>query len=286
MNRCAVVCASLIDMLQENEYKLRLHSAFRHAANLSSSIGMITLLAPGKGVQPFSAVLDHPFPFAGLPEEEMRITSAGIFWHEERLFSFEGAEQKYLQSDFCRRWSTDAPDHILGFLANHKEKGLAEMAFGEQSSIYADFLRPKLDAFRMAAKLGKEEDIVLSAWGMAGCGMGLTPSSDDLLCGYLAGMLPIWPEGLLQRTAQKAASRTNDISASLLCHAGAGRFSQDILTLMDCLEKECPAGERQKALEQVASFGSSSGCDFLTGLYFGIVDAREISEDHKYMKEE
>ena len=32
------------------------------------------------------------------------------------------------------------------------------------------------------------------------------------------------------------------------------------------------AAERLTAMERVASFGSSSGCDFLTGFYFGLLD--------------
>ena len=73
-----------------------------------------------------------------------------------------------------------------------------------------------------------------------------------------------------RKAAYRAAERTNDISASLLRRAGDGLFSKDVLSLIGCLGEGGP--KERAALERVAAFGSSSGCDFLTGLYFGILD--------------
>lgn len=79
MVSCCVVCNSLMEALREEEYDLQVHSVFHQAANFSSPIGLITLLAPQKGVQPFSAVLKYPFPFEDLPKEGMRVGAEGIF---------------------------------------------------------------------------------------------------------------------------------------------------------------------------------------------------------------
>ena len=58
---------------------------------------------------------------------------------------------------------------------------------------------------------------VLTAEQMAGCGPGLTPSSDDFLCGYVAS----WPDekpwkGFLKEITNAAALKTNDISGSFV----------------------------------------------------------------------
>ncbi len=281
MVSCCVVCNSLMEALREEEYDLQVHSVFHQAANFSSPIGLITLLAPQKGVQPFSAVLKYPFPFEGLPKEGMRVGAEGIFRNEDILFSFKDAKKRSLKLEAPPAWKAEALESLLVFLQRHREKGLVEMAFGEQNSIYAEFLAPRLRQFRMAARQKKERESVEAAWQMAGCGTGLTPSSDDLLCGYLAGIWPVWPRSLVRRVADKAASRTNDISGALLRQAGAGRFSWDILQAIRYMEGECTDGQLESALEKVACFGSSSGCDFLTGLYFGIQDALESSINKK-----
>ncbi len=281
MVSCSVVCSSLMEELCGKEYGLQVHSVFHQAANFSSPIGFVTVLAPQKGVQPFSAVLKHPYSFEDMPKRGLRIGEKGIFRNEEKLFSFEGAESRSLKLGHRPSWKAESPERLLAFLRHYKEKGLVEMAFGGQGSIYAEFLAPRLKRFRTAARQKEEGQLIESAWQMAGCGVGLTPSSDDLLCGYLAGIWPAWPQELVRRVANRAAARTNDISRALLCQAGTGRFSWDVLQVLCCMEEECTDGQLGSALEKVASFGSSSGCDFLTGLYFGIQDALESSINKK-----
>ena len=117
---------------------------------------------------------------------------------------------------------------------------------------------------------------VLTAEQMAGCGPGLTPSSDDFLCGYVAS----WPDekpwkGFLKEITNAAALKTNDISGSLLKHAGEGMFSEDVLGLLEGFAN-CDTEQIRTALKRVACFGSSSGCDFLTGMYYGVIDSNKM----------
>lgn len=274
---CALVCDALMEKLHGGGFELQVHSSFHSAVNFSSPIGMITLLAPGKGLQPFSAVLRMPFPFEELPPPggHLRISPDGISSDEKMLFSFQGTQKRNLSLSHIPQWRKGAAEALLDFLLEHKEKGLVEMAFGEQAGIYSGFLAPRLERLRSAARGGMAEEIIEAAGQMAGCGPGLTPSSDDLLCGYLAG-LPVFRQGSLGgQAARAAASKTNDISAALLSRAGEGYVSWDILKLIDCLERDGAQEELQLALKRVADFGSSSGCDFLTGMYLGILDSDE-----------
>ena len=87
MVSCSVVCSSLMEELCGKEYGLQVHSVFHQAANFSSPIGFVTVLAPQKGVQPFSAVLKHPYSFEDMPKRGLRIGEKGIFRNEEKLFS-------------------------------------------------------------------------------------------------------------------------------------------------------------------------------------------------------
>lgn len=95
-----------------------------------------------------------------------------------------------------------------------------------------------------------------------------------------ADMWASWPDekpwkGFLKEITNAAALKTNDISGSLLKHAGENMFSEDILQLLKGFESCDPALIRT-ALKRVSSFGSSSGCDFLTGMYYGVIDSNKM----------
>ena len=141
--------------------------------------------------------------------------------------------------------------------------------YSRQDDPIADFLYNEGFLYVLVGKAYTAEQ-------MAGCGPGLTPSSDDFLCGYVAS----WPDekpwkGFLKEITNAAALKTNDISGSLLKHAGEKMFSEDILQLLKGFESCDPALIRT-ALKRVSSFGSSSGCDFLTGMYYGVIDSNKM----------
>jgi len=91
---------------------------------------------------------------------------------------------------------------------------------------------------------------------LAGKGGGLTPSGDDVLAGYAAG-LELW-HGLsaeAARIAEVAAGRTTRLSATLLRHAALGQLPDPAHRL---LEDGDP--------EPLLRFGHSSGRALLLGL--------------------
>lgn len=91
---------------------------------------------------------------------------------------------------------------------------------------------------------------------LAGMGPGLTPSGDDVLAGYVAGLVLL--HGLRKkatRIAEDAAARTTSLSATLLRHAALGEVPQPVHILL-------ATGEVRPLL----SFGHSSGPAWLRGL--------------------
>ncbi|MDO4322595.1 MAG: DUF2877 domain-containing protein [Lachnospiraceae bacterium] len=278
MAECRYMCRTLAQQLTKAWIGITLHSSFQSAANFSSPMGMITVLHPGRGLQPYSAVLEQPFSFEQLQDGIWYINSEGISGPGKRVFSFETAQRRNTLLDHRPRWRQNAGLYLLEFLGGHRDQGLTAMAFGDYTDMYQEFLAPRIHALRSAVRSRNEADIVRAAQQMAGCGIGLTPSSDDFLCGYLLGMPELGIPGLKESMAAAAAKKTNDISAALLTRAGQDLFSCDILELTVCLELEVPQERLWKALERVAAFGSSSGCDFLTGLYAGITENNEMEE--------
>jgi uncharacterized protein DUF2877 len=91
---------------------------------------------------------------------------------------------------------------------------------------------------------------------LAGLGPGLTPSGDDVLAGYVAGLVLL--HGMRKkaaRIAEDAAARTTSLSATLLHHAALGEVPEPVHILL-------ATGNVRPLL----SFGHTSGPAWLRGL--------------------
>ena len=105
---------------------------------------------------------------------------------------------------------------------------------------------------RLRAVPGGAPDVA----ALAGRGGGLTPSGDDLLCGYAAGLVLFGNRRAeASDIARKAAPRTTRLSATLLRHAAEGELPSPAHAL---LEEGDP--------EPLRRFGHSSGRALLVGL--------------------
>lgn len=100
---------------------------------------------------------------------------------------------------------------------------------------------------------------------LIGLGIGLTPSGDDFLCGFLAGLrlsdgssvfLPFLEQHILH-----TLDRTNEISATFLRCAVLGQFSAPVHLLTD------PDVTARQIYLAFSSIGHSSGIDTLCGIY-------------------
>jgi hypothetical protein len=90
----------------------------------------------------------------------------------------------------------------------------------------------------------------------AGLGPGLTPAGDDVLAGYVSGLVLLHGQRKrAARIAEEAAARTNSLSATLLRHAALGEVPEVVHDLL-------VTGDVRPLL----SFGHSSGRAWLRGL--------------------
>lgn len=114
-----------------------------------------------------------------------------------------------------------------------------------------------------------------AAQGMIGLGPGVTPSGDDLLIGFLAGL---WStrgtdQGQLSfiysfgDALLEAAKLTSEISRTYLVHAVRGQFSSSLAKLAQAITTG--HGVEQAAREAM-QVGHSSGMDSVTGLLIGL----------------
>jgi Protein of unknown function (DUF2877) len=117
-----------------------------------------------------------------------------------------------------------------------------------------------------------------AATGLVGLGSGLTPSGDDLLVGYLAGL---WctaerrKERLeflsgLGRGVIRLSRRTNDISRTSLYHAAHGQVSSRLETLARAICQGDYSAHLLEAVEAAMQAGHASGMETVTGLLLGL----------------
>ena len=277
MIEAAGVCDNLMRNISDRTSELLVHSVFDNAMNFSSDCGMITLLAPDKGLLPHAILLRDRLDFHTFANNRsFRIDRCGILADGQLSIDFSRARHESLRlnhpvfpESFC---GARALSYLQMFLAAYMGKGLVELVFDRHESPYAHYLYPRFCRFRKIAQTGEDKAFIAAAYEIAGCGEGLTPSSDDLLSGYLLCASATRKKAVIKKAAYRAAAHTNDISAALLRHGGDGLFSKDILDLIGCLATGGSVTDVFSAFGRVAAFGSSSGCDFLTGLYFGIYD--------------
>jgi Protein of unknown function (DUF2877) len=114
--------------------------------------------------------------------------------------------------------------------------------------------------------------------GLIGCGPGLTPSGDDVIVGFLAGLWSAAGDDPAQcafrcalcDAVAAAAVRTGDISRVYLAHAARGRFAEPLSTLAARIGDGASVGEIERLTAAALRVGHSSGGDGVLGLLLGL----------------
>lgn len=186
------------------------------------------------------------------------------------------AEARPLRLSPTRHWGNvsrrrQGAEFLRALLANRPAHGLAAILSGaDQSPLHRRGARAAREL--QAGLRDRERRRWLDAAAMLlGLGPGLTPSGDDLLVGFLAGlhgagMARRFLAGIAPDLPALARTRTTWLSRNFLAHAVAGRFGEPIL---DLFRAEGPAPFEGAARRLLAS-GDSSGADCLAGIILAL----------------
>lgn len=121
------------------------------------------------------------------------------------------------------------------------------------------------------------EDVKASIRPLIGLGPGLTPSGDDFLVGYLAGL---WSTAgnsssrtqfltALDRVLSETTLSTNDISCTYLRSSAKGHVSEPIAKLAQQLKRASNTSSVRTATRAALQVGHTSGTDGVLGLLLG-----------------
>lgn len=283
------ICKRLLTLSTEHTLPVTVHSVFDHAVNFEteSKSGLIGLIAEAKALTPYavSARIDRSFTQLGIRagmaaairDGRIEIPQAGI---EIDLTVAKAVDLNVDSIEICfgRSAANALIEQIaVALMRADADASLAPLVTGAGGNIFTRFLSPRLNALFAAVSLGVEDAAIQAARSVAGCGMGLTPSSDDLLSGYFSTLHVLFREQgrpdarrMIQRMAQAAAERTNRMSATFLLHCGEGLANAAICELFRSMFQFMDVAAARRALERVLEIGSTSGADMLTGVSFAL----------------
>lgn len=284
------------DILKHTPATPIVHSIYRKAVNLKAGNQLLTLQPRGSVLSPISMITActegelAELPFAARKTLSVTLKTEhtsrqDLFLSARKLSSHVYTENlhKKIRQAIAMAENSDLPPHMRGVELILNQPDLAE------ESLYMNAVQTILLQFRQA--IGDSAKMADTLCRLIGLGIGLTPSGDDFLCGFLAGLrmsssvssqiLTVKPDNFRQILEEKICShlnRTNEISAAFLHCAALGQFSIPIHLL---LSSEITAEQIYQAFSGI---GHSSGIDTLCGIYASFPNvASQMPDSHSRM---
>ena len=114
---------------------------------------------------------------------------------------------------------------------------------------------------------------------IAGIGVGLIPSADRMLCGYMAGYGALSAalgrsfNRVLEMTralAGASAAHTTELSGAFLLQSGEGLVSEDVYQLLRNVLSDAPYSVLTAAANRIAALPLGGGTDLLVGVHLAL----------------
>ena len=268
------ISAQLLALLPQHPAEATVHSVFHTSANLLYQEQLVTLLDDTRPLYPCAVRLGGSIPSVAAGEPALLSRERITFPHSGHTIELHRAAVTSL-SLFSPLLPLQLPHPAAPqalreiILSNGKPEGFAPLftILEDDPSPLPDNLYVRYAAERIPALFAalRQKDAEAA------------PSADDFLCGVMASVLASaiargeqneWLP-LTAAMAERAAPRTNLISAAFLRQAAAGQLSSDVLTLIRTLYSSVLSLRLPSAAMNVIAFGETSGTDILTGIYFG-----------------
>ena len=283
------ISAQLFELLPQQPEPAAVHSVFRTSANLLYQGQLVTLLDDTRPLYPCAVRLGGPLPALTAGEPVLLCRERILFPRSGAAVALNRAQSVSL-SLFSPPSTLQQPHPAAAealretILTRGKPEGFAPLLTMLEASPsplpdnpYVRYAADRIPALFAALRQRDAEAAGEAAYSIAGCGIGLTPSADDFLCGVMASVLASaiargeqnkWLP-ITAAMAKRAAPRTNLISAAFLRQAACGQLSSDVLSFIQTLYSRVLSLRLPSAAMNVIAFGETSGTDILTGIYLG-----------------
>jgi hypothetical protein len=275
------------------DFEASVHSAFRAAINLRPSGGseLLTLVTSSEADLPQGIRVEAPkdfsfeIPHTGGPatcrDGSLRLNSLTI---ELRGAQRWKCDLPALMADVSDPVASTAWSLVWNALNEQQNLSgsdlVAEELFQSGKSARTSVSHKAGAAMRDLVNAARQYKLIdpYAVNSLIGLGSGLTPSGDDLLVGYLAGL---W--STVQNKSERAqfvsdlgktivclSRRTNDISRTYLYHAARGQVSSRLANLAKAICHGENPGRLLETAESAVQVGHTSGLDAVTGLLIGL----------------
>ena len=279
-----------------------IHSIFHHACNVSlDSEVLLTLVSSEKGNLSHGIRLRTPPKFTFLHQFRvgqpvacrggiLRVSGSDLsadlrtasLWH----IDLKGLRVDLYQRDTAQAWAVAWLE-----LGKHRhQNGLSAMIAptspSRQNSVPSLGIRAlvgraveSVPALMDATRNFQVDNVITAIRPLIGLGPGLTPSGDDFIVGYLAGL---WSAGgsdpsrlrflsSVGTWLSQAAAGTNAISRTYIKSAVNGNLSEPIATLAQRIGQAKSVDNVREATRTALQVGSTSGTDGVLGLLLGCI---------------
>ena len=280
-----------LTILQASEYAsgilkststLIVHSVYRKAVNLKAGNQLLSLQPRGSVLSPISLITDctedelAKLSFTAGKALSVPLHTEHTFWQNlflsgrnlehdparrnflcNREFQQHFLLHKKIRQAIAMAENSDLPPHMRGVELIWNQPNLVS------ESLYMSAIQNILHQFRL--ETGDSAKMADTLCRLIGLGIGLTPSGDDFLCGFLAGLRLSLSESdsfrqILEKKICSHLDRTNEISAAFLHCAVLGQFSSPIHLLIN------PDITVEQIYRAFSDIGHSSGVDTLCGI--------------------
>ena len=280
-----------LTILQASEYAfdilkststLIVHSVYRKAVNLKAGNQLLSLQPRGSVLSPISLITDctedelAKLSFTAGKALSVPLHTEHTFWQNlflsgrnlehdparrnflcNREFQQHFLLHKKIRQAIAMTENSDLPPHMRGVELILNQPNLVS------ESLYMSAIQNILHQFRL--ETGDSAKMADTLCRLIGLGIGLTPSGDDFLCGFLAGLRLSLSESdrfrqILEKKICSHLNRTNEISAAFLHCAVLGQFSAPIHLLIN------PDITVEQIYLAFSGIGHSSGVDTLCGI--------------------
>lgn len=283
-----------------NPFSGTVHSVFRQACNVSLEPGtLLTLLPCQKGNVPHGIRLStssHSIFLHALRVGQPVACRGGILRIDGTDFSVDlrpahpwHIDLKGFHIDLCR------PTHAQSWAVAWSELKLHHYKSGMSENLGAFFLSEGRPATPAVSEILLQQractipsllqttwrlqlrEAMISVKSLIGLGYGLTPSGDDFLVGYLAGLWCTAGANLsrmqflmaLGSELSQVSQNTNEISCTYLRSASKGHVSEPIAKLAQRLNQANNMSSIRAATQAALQVGHTSGSDGVLGLLLG-----------------
>jgi hypothetical protein len=281
------------DAVPHTDFHATVHSVFHSAINLRLTRvpELLTVVSAGQADLPQGIRVESPenFSFEFASSGEQVTCRDDLLRFGSLVIELRGARRWRCDLPALRADMTD-PDVATAWRSTWRllgeRQGFSGVEIIAQNLVFSDntarrgLLRKVEDAVRDLLDATRRYDVTVApAIGtLVGLGAGLTPSGDDWLVGYLAGLWCAVRSSRrcvqyvsdLAKEVLRFSSNTNDISRTFLYHATRGQVSSLLEALAGAICKGWNEDHLLRTAEAAMRVGSTSGRAAVAGLLLGL----------------